>query len=85
MTEERRSELETGSRTLRITQSEQQRKRKKKKKEECLMPCRTVTKDLTFVSSESQKEKRVGLKSYSKKWLKISQIWQMTLTHSSKS
>ena len=59
-TEERISELK--DRTVEITQSEQQREKTLK------TDYRTITKGLTYLSLESQKEKRkrAGLEKYSK-------------------
>ena len=54
--EERLSELQ--DRTIEITQSEQQRENRLKKMNRASGICGTITKDLIFMSLESQKEKR---------------------------
>lgn len=61
----RTSELE--DRSIESIQSEQQRNRLKKKSTTLQRPFGTITKDLTFVSSESQEVRRiVRLNNYSK-------------------
>ena len=67
--EERINELE--DRTIEITKTNQQRENrleKKKKRNRASGTCGTMTKDLTYMSLESQKKrgKREGLKKYKK-------------------
>ena len=62
---------ELKDRTIEITQYEQHRENrleKKKKKNGASGTCETITKDLRFLSLESQKERRkkAGLKEYTK-------------------
>lgn len=72
ITEERTSELETGSRKKGITQSKQQGN----KKEKCFIPCGTVQKKSNIrIITVVSKEVRVLLKNNSRKRLETSQIW----------
>ena len=60
---ERISKLEV---TTKITQSEQQRENRPKINR-VLGTCETITKDLTFMSSQKERRKRTELKMYLKK------------------